>query len=127
YLAADNRPRLATRHGDEVVDTGFDSFEQLLAAGPTWQGEAATREPVGRTGKLLAPLQPTKILCCGFNYASHQDEDPDAQAPDEPFFFSKLPSAIIGPNEPISIPRRDALVDWEVELAFVVGRRAYQV
>src|SRR6059036_686587 len=49
--------------------------------------------------KILAPLpRPGKILCSGINYRGHKEENPDAKMPSEPFFFSKLPSAIIGPG-----------------------------
>jgi 2-keto-4-pentenoate hydratase/2-oxohepta-3-ene-1,7-dioic acid hydratase in catechol pathway len=74
--------------------------------------------------RILAPLQPGKILCAGVNYASHADENPDAVMPTEPFFFSKLPSAVIGPGEAIVIPRTETKTDYEVELTMVIGRRA---
>jgi 2-keto-4-pentenoate hydratase/2-oxohepta-3-ene-1,7-dioic acid hydratase in catechol pathway len=47
--------------------------------------------------------------------------------PEEPFFFSKLPSAIIGPGDHIRIPREKSQTDYEVELALVIGKRAYRV
>ncbi len=80
-----------------------------------------------RDARLEAPLRPGKILCSGVNYASHADENPNATMPTEPFFFSKLPSAVIGPGTPIRIPRPGTLTDYEVELAMVIGRRAYRV
>ena len=53
--------------------------------------------------KIVAPiLRPGKILCSGINYRGHKEENPNAKMPDEPFFFSKLPSAVIGPGEPSS-------------------------
>jgi 2,4-didehydro-3-deoxy-L-rhamnonate hydrolase len=73
--------------------------------------------------KLLAPVpRPGKILCSGINYASHKEENPNAKMPDEPFFFSKLPSAVIGPGAPIVIPKWSAQVDYEVEFAVVIGK-----
>ncbi len=73
--------------------------------------------------KLLAPVpRPGKILCSGINYATHKEENPNAKMPDEPFFFSKLPSAVIGPGAPIVIPKRSAQVDYEVEFAVVIGK-----
>lgn len=71
--------------------------------------------------RLLAPLRPGKILCAGVNYRSHADENPNAKMPDEPFFFAKLPSAVIGPNEPIRRGHTRQL-DYEVELAVVIGK-----
>ena len=55
--------------------------------------------------ELLAPLRPGKILCSGVNYASHAEENPTGTLPEEPFFFSKLPSSVIGPEQAIVIPR----------------------
>jgi 2-keto-4-pentenoate hydratase/2-oxohepta-3-ene-1,7-dioic acid hydratase in catechol pathway len=70
---------------------------------------------------------PSKLLFCGINYASHLDENPSGVLPDEPFFFAKLPSAIIGPGDPIRIPYERCQVDYEVELAVVIGRRAHRL
>jgi 2,4-diketo-3-deoxy-L-fuconate hydrolase len=65
---------------------------------------------------------PSKLLFCGVNYASHKEENPGATLPLEPFFFAKLPSAIVGPGEPIVIPAPESQVDYEVELAVVLER-----
>jgi 2,4-diketo-3-deoxy-L-fuconate hydrolase len=74
--------------------------------------------------RLLAPLRPGKILCAGINYRSHLDENPAAALPAEPYVFAKLPSAVIGPGAPIRIPTPHSQVDYEAELAVVIGRRA---
>jgi 2-keto-4-pentenoate hydratase/2-oxohepta-3-ene-1,7-dioic acid hydratase in catechol pathway len=75
------------------------------------------------TVKLLAPVpRPGKILCSGINYRGHLEENPGAKLPIEPFFFSKLPTAVIGPGEPIVHPRFTKQLDYEVEFAVVVGR-----
>ncbi|MCI0747975.1 MAG: fumarylacetoacetate hydrolase family protein [Verrucomicrobia subdivision 3 bacterium] len=73
--------------------------------------------------KILAPLpRPGKILCSGINYRGHKAENPDAKMPSEPFFFSKLPSSVIGPGEPIIKPSQTEQLDYEVEFAVVIGR-----
>jgi len=73
--------------------------------------------------QILAPLpRPGKILCSGINYRGHMQENPGAQMPLEPFFFSKLPSAVIGPNEPIIHPQLTRQMDYEVEFAVVIGK-----
>ena len=73
--------------------------------------------------QLLAPIpRPGKILCSGINYRSHFQENPEAILPEEPFFFAKMPSAVIGPNQPIRIPRHSKQVDFEIEFAVVIGR-----
>jgi 2,4-diketo-3-deoxy-L-fuconate hydrolase len=72
---------------------------------------------------LAAPLvRPGKILCSGINYRSHQLENPQAVMPDEPFFFAKMPSTVIGPGSPILHPPFAGQVDYEIELAVVIGR-----
>src|SRR5688572_14130783 len=77
--------------------------------------------------KLLAPIpRPGKILCSGINYRSHKEENPNATMPTEPFFFSKLPSSVIGPGDPIVKPVQTGQLDYEVEFAVVIGRALKQ-
>ena len=73
---------------------------------------------------LGAPLpRPGKILCSGINYRGHLEENPGATLPETPGFFAKLPSAVIGPGQPIIHPRLTEQLDYEVELAVVIGQR----
>jgi 2-keto-4-pentenoate hydratase/2-oxohepta-3-ene-1,7-dioic acid hydratase in catechol pathway len=76
--------------------------------------------------RLLAPCQPTKILAVGLNYRTHAAESGMA-VPSEPLVFSKLPSSVIGPLEPIVYPILSQQVDYEGELAVVIGQRARNV
>jgi 2,4-diketo-3-deoxy-L-fuconate hydrolase len=129
YTAA-GRSGVGVRRDGAIFDAGYADMQALIADGPAGleRAEAAAEasEPVaGAT--LCAPIRPGKILCSGINYASHADENPDAKMPEEPFFFSKLPSAVIGPGEPIRIPRETTLTDYEVELAMVIGTRGYRI
>lgn len=74
--------------------------------------------------RLRAPIQrPGKMLCSGVNYLGHLTENPGATLPETPGCFSKLNNAIIGPGEPIVRPRMTEQLDYEVELAVVLGRR----
>src|SRR6478752_5247057 len=58
-------------------------------------------------GKLVAPLDPGKIVCVGLNYLDHDTEnDPNRTVPDEPVLFMKPPSAVIGPGETIAIANK---------------------
>jgi len=78
----------------------------------------------------LAPIpRPPKILAIGLNYRSHIDELARAgiRPTRIPFFFSKLPSTVVGPNEPVILPALSKEVDYEIELAFIVGKRARHV
>jgi 2-keto-4-pentenoate hydratase/2-oxohepta-3-ene-1,7-dioic acid hydratase in catechol pathway len=128
--AAAGRTGVGVRRGADVIDTGYADMHALIADGASGLERAAaaaeTGDPVAGA-QLEAPIVPGKILCSGVNYASHADENPNATMPTEPFFFSKLPSAVIGPGVPIRIPRPDTRTDYEVELAMVLGRRAYRV
>lgn len=72
--------------------------------------------------RLMSPiLNPEKILLVARNYLSHNVEQ-DAKPPPEPYFFTKFRNALIGPNEPILIPKISTKVDWEAELSVVIGR-----
>lgn len=71
-----------------------------------------------RLGPCVA--RPGKFICIGLNYADHAAET-GAEIPDEPIVFMKATSALSGPNDPIIKPRCSTKLDWEVELAFVVG------
>jgi 2-keto-4-pentenoate hydratase/2-oxohepta-3-ene-1,7-dioic acid hydratase in catechol pathway len=78
--------------------------------------------------RLLTPIPaPGKLLFSSVNYRSHLEENPSATLPTYPQFFSKLPSAVIGPDEPILVPEPYSKVDYEVELAIVIGKRAQRV
>ena len=77
--------------------------------------------------RLLAPIpRPGKILCSGLNYLSHKEENPGAVMPESPFFFSKVPSAVIGHGAPIVHPKVTQQMDYEVEFAVVIGRTMHQ-
>lgn len=87
---------------------------------------SAVSMPVGKT-TLLAPLtHPSKIICLGLNYRDHAAEQ-NATIPDEPIIFFKPNSAIIGPNEYIVKPSFVKQLDYEAELAAVVGRKAKNI
>ena len=122
-----DRVGLGVRHRDVIADTGYLDLQHLLQDGADGVARAAASSEAVEGATVLAPLRPGKILCSGVNYGSHADENPDAVMPTEPFFFSKLPSAVIGPGEPIRIPRETTLADYEVELAMVIGTRGYRI
>ncbi len=78
--------------------------------------------------RLLAPLQPSNILCIGLNYRKHAEEGKSA-IPENPVLFIKINSAVQNPGEPIRLPRRlrSDKVDYECELAVVIGRECFNV
>ena len=81
-------------------------------------------EPGVRIGAPVAGIG--KIVCVGLNYRKHAEETGMAE-PDEPVIFMKATSAISGPNDPITSPKGATKLDWEVELAMVIGKRATNV
>jgi 2-keto-4-pentenoate hydratase/2-oxohepta-3-ene-1,7-dioic acid hydratase in catechol pathway len=73
---------------------------------------------------LLAPVpRPGKIVCAGLNYRDHAEEQ-DEEIPEVPLLFSKAPTTVTNPNSPIFHPGGEEQVDYEVELAVVIGRTA---
>jgi len=73
---------------------------------------------------LLAPVpKPGKIVCAGLNYRDHAEEQ-EEEIPDAPLLFSKAPTTVTNPGDPIVHPGGDEDVDYEVELAVVIGRHA---
>ncbi|RVA17519.1 FAA hydrolase family protein, partial [Mesorhizobium sp. M7A.F.Ca.CA.004.11.2.1] len=67
-----------------------------------------------------------KFICIGLNYSDHAAET-GATVPPEPIIFMKATSAIVGPNDPVEIPRGSLKTDWEVELGVVIGKTAKYV
>src|SRR5262249_29247100 len=85
-------------------------------------GAAATQTIPLDSVRLRAPIpRPGKILCSGLNYRSHIEEEPGATFFDDPRFFVKIPDAVIGPGEAIRHPGEEFQMDYEVELAVVIG------
>ena len=77
--------------------------------------------------RLGSPVaRPSKIVCIGLNYAKHAKET-NAPIPKEPIIFFKSTTSLIGPNDTIVIPKNSVKTDWEVELAFVIGKKASYV
>jgi 2-keto-4-pentenoate hydratase/2-oxohepta-3-ene-1,7-dioic acid hydratase in catechol pathway len=74
--------------------------------------------------RLLVPVEPSKIVCVGRNYAEHAAELGN-EVPKEPLIFLKPPSSVIGPDEPIILPSISERVDYEGELAIVIGERLH--
>lgn len=82
---------------------------------------------VSETVRLGAPVsRPSKIICIGLNYADHARET-NAQVPEEPIIFFKATTALCGPDDDLLIPRGSTKLDWEVELAVIIGKEASYV
>jgi 2-keto-4-pentenoate hydratase/2-oxohepta-3-ene-1,7-dioic acid hydratase in catechol pathway len=76
--------------------------------------------------KLLPPITPTKVWCVGRNYAGHAKELRN-DVPDEPLIFTKPLTSIVGAGDPVRIPEWAGRVDYEGELAVVIGRKCHKV
>jgi 2-keto-4-pentenoate hydratase/2-oxohepta-3-ene-1,7-dioic acid hydratase in catechol pathway len=79
-----------------------------------------------RGAKVLAPVPPSKIVCVGLNYKDHAAEV-GKPLPAEPLLFIKPSTAVLDPGEAIKLPPGVGRVDYEAELAIVIGRRAHRV
>jgi 2-keto-4-pentenoate hydratase/2-oxohepta-3-ene-1,7-dioic acid hydratase in catechol pathway len=77
-----------------------------------------------RVGSCIA--RPGNFVAIGLNYVQHAIET-NAPIPEEPIIFNKAPSCISGPYDPVRLPRNSVKTDWEVEIAFVIGKHAHYV
>jgi len=89
-------------------------------------GKNSKLDVEARKVRMLAPVLPSKIVAVGLNYRDHAEEL-GMGLPEEPVLFLKPPSAVIGPGDTIICPRDSGRVDFEAELAFVIGKTAKNV
>ena len=90
-------------------------------------GDWRTGEPVAIAGaRQLPPVTPSKIVAIGLNYKDHAAEQGKA-VPAEPLMFLKPSTSIVGPGDAIRLPEWAGRIDYEAEVAVVIGRRAWQV
>lgn len=99
---------------------GLEKLKKALESSPILpEVDAAVR--------LGSPIaRPSKIICIGLNYVDHCHET-NAPIPEEPIIFFKSTTALCGPNDDVIIPKNSEKTDWEIELAFVVGKKASYV
>lgn len=109
-----------------IADIDADFFQSEGAE--KLSGVDVTALPVVETHDGFAPCitKPSKILCIGLNYHDHAKEA-GMDIPEEPVVFFKAPSSLSGANDPIPFPPGTTMLDWEVELAFVIGKRTKRV
>lgn len=116
--------------GESVTELEDRDVGALLAGGSARLDAARSASGQSRAlaGLDLAPLvpNPPKVVCVGQNYLAHILEQ-GATPPDYPTLFNKFTNALIGPNDDIHLPRVSDNIDWEVELAIVIGTRARHV
>jgi acylpyruvate hydrolase len=124
---------VAVRADSDTTATIIDGYPDLsaLLTDPDWATVAqnASGATVDLDGADYAPVvpHPGKIICVGLNYANHIQEM-GRDLPEYPTLFAKFKEALTGPYDDVIVPSYAAAqLDWEGELAFVVGKQAYQV
>jgi len=129
------RPGLQLEDGARIDASAFgsDYDEAFFARGGLedlrrWaRGGAATAPRVAAGTRLGPPVaRPSKLVCIGLNYRDHAAET-GAEIPKEPVIFFKATSSLVGPDDDLVTPRGATKVDWEVELAVIIGARASYV
>ncbi|MFF0372033.1 fumarylacetoacetate hydrolase family protein [Micromonospora sp. NPDC005087] len=120
---ADGATRAVRVEGETLLDLGLTDVGELLAQ-PDWAGHAARAGGVHAVRAIgYAPVvpRPGKIICVGLNYRNHILEM-GRELPQHPTLFAKYPEALIGANDEIQLPPESEQVDWEAELAIVIGK-----
>jgi 2-keto-4-pentenoate hydratase/2-oxohepta-3-ene-1,7-dioic acid hydratase in catechol pathway len=130
-LLVDGAPHVAAADGSgfALVSGGANrSLTDVLALAPQERERALAPQGLApEAARPLAPLRPASIVAVGLNYLDHIRET-GMERPLRPLLFSKLRSSVVGPDEPVRIDGDlTRQVDWEVELAVVVGLRAQRV
>jgi 2,4-didehydro-3-deoxy-L-rhamnonate hydrolase len=92
-------------------------LDRTQASAPRVSSSIRLGPPIGR---------PSKIICIGLNYKDHAAET-GAEIPREPVIFFKATTSLVGPNDAVVIPKNAQKVDWEVELAVIIGKKASYV
>jgi 2-keto-4-pentenoate hydratase/2-oxohepta-3-ene-1,7-dioic acid hydratase in catechol pathway len=117
----------------DVSAIGADYDEGFFGSGglkqlENWLKKNSASAPRVGPSVRLGPIicRPSKIVCIGLNYRDHAAET-KADPPKEPVLFFKATTSLTGPNDPLIMPRNSTKVDWEVELAVIIGKRALYV
>ncbi len=112
----DLRPLTSDIDGAFLAGPGLDQARAAV--------EAGTLPALDATGLRAGPpvARPGAVLCIGMNYAAHAAET-GAAPPERPVLFYKAPNTVVGPDDTVLNPRGATKLDWEVELAVVIGTR----
>ena len=124
-IHADHRSD-GTRIDASGLDTDYDETffanDGLRNLASWLQNNEAKAPRIPASVRLGCPIcRPSKIVCIGLNYRDHAAET-KAEPPKEPVLFFKATTSLVGPNDPLVRPKNATKVDWEVELAVVIGK-----
>src|SRR6202047_879259 len=116
----------ASALGAHYKETFFGN--RRLAELGSWLGKTSSTAPrIAPSVRLGPPIcRPSKIVCIGLNYRDHAAET-KAEPPKEPVLFFKATTSLVGPTDDLVRPKHATKVDWEVELAVVIGKRALYI
>jgi 2,4-didehydro-3-deoxy-L-rhamnonate hydrolase len=129
------KPGVLLEDGTRLDVSGFGAdYDQVFFADDgisrlrNWLAQHGGSAPRGSFSvRLGAPIcRPSKIVCIGLNFRDHAKES-GMEIHKEPVIFFKASSSLVGPNDPLVIPKNATKVDWEVELAIVIGKKATYV
>jgi 2,4-diketo-3-deoxy-L-fuconate hydrolase len=133
--SGEERPGLQLEDGARIDASSFgEDYDERFFGGDgldrlrDWATRDAARAPRVPDGVRLGPpiARPSKIVCIGLNFRDHAAES-GMPIPIEPVIFLKATSSIVGPYDAVLIPKTGSKLDWEVELAVVIGARANSV
>ena len=128
--AGQEKPAVVSADEYILVDSLIDDWSrESLEAGAMATVAGADLSGLPRVAKnstrIGSPInRPSKVICVGLNYLGHIKEI-NAETPAEPVIFMKSPDSVVGPNDDIVIPPNSLTTDYEVELAIVIGKRAF--
>jgi 2-keto-4-pentenoate hydratase/2-oxohepta-3-ene-1,7-dioic acid hydratase in catechol pathway len=133
FRRAGTAPEAGVVTGDRVVGLSAAGYNSVLDLIANWEtGRAAVEAFVNQAPKeasadlaqvtLMAPVpRPPKFICVGLNYRDHAIES-GMEIPAVPTIFNKFPNVVIGPNDPIVLPKNSEKPDYEAEFAFIIGK-----
>jgi|TARA_B100001094_G_C18072561_1_gene740862 2-keto-4-pentenoate hydratase/2-oxohepta-3-ene-1,7-dioic acid hydratase in catechol pathway len=113
--------------GDDIFYAKVEDGTLYKLKGDVFGAPSYIKKPIPKKGfRTLVPVQPSKIICVGLNYADHAAES-GLEVPKTPLFWLKSPESLIPDGGKIDIPFPDHQVDFEAELAVIIGRRIRNV
>ena len=112
------------RTGEWVDDSGAPADTATCGSGGVIEAAGRTYDP--ENVDVLPPVEPSKVVCIGLNYADHADEQ-DSDLPDRPLLFLKGPNALASHDSEVPLPAGKERVDYEAEMGVVVGEQCRNV